>query len=131
MRFAFGRTEVLTRVRENREAHQKAYDEAEKGYQLEVIELIEKAQKELEKAHKLAQKGKYTNKDAPRLNVYATPPENHVDDYDRVIDMLNMAVDDEISLEEGDFSKYVRDEWDWKEDFVANSSYYSGKFSDR
>jgi hypothetical protein len=45
-------------------------------------------------------------------------PEDHTKDYDQVIEMLKMSVDEELEIESDQFACYVMDDWDWKEDFA-------------
>jgi hypothetical protein len=40
-------------------------------------------------------------------------PRDHTSDYDRVIMMLEMSVDDTIVLDANEFDQYVRDVWAW------------------
>lgn len=52
-------------------------------------------------------------------------PQNHAKDYDQVIAMLEMCVDDELSIRSDEFACYVMDDWDWKEDFLHTNKRYS------
>ena len=38
--------------------------------------------------------------------------------------MLELSVDDVITLSETEFDQLVMDEWNWKQSFVATSSFY-------
>lgn len=40
-------------------------------------------------------------------------PVDHTSDYERVIMMLEMSVDDTVVLNAGEFDQYVRDVWSW------------------
>ena len=51
-------------------------------------------------------------------------PEDHTDDYDRVIMMAHMSVDDTITLSEDEFAMYVMDQWRWKQDFAETTLRY-------
>lgn len=51
-------------------------------------------------------------------------PEEHTDDYDRVIAMLEWDLGDTYELDEGDFNQYVLDVWGWGQRFFANSTSY-------
>jgi hypothetical protein len=52
-------------------------------------------------------------------------PEDHTDDYDRVLAMAEMSVDEEIELNADDFAMYVMDQWHWKQSFTETTSYYA------
>lgn len=54
-------------------------------------------------------------------------PQDHTRDYERVLQMLDMSVDDEIELSENDFGRYVMDDWEWSQGFIANTSSYLSK----
>ena len=41
-------------------------------------------------------------------------PQDHTEDYDSVIAMLEMSVEDIIELDADSFQRYVLDKWSWK-----------------
>lgn len=51
-------------------------------------------------------------------------PEDHTEDYERVLEMLEMSEDDTILLSQEEFARYVRDDWGWKRLFTATTSSY-------
>ena len=51
-------------------------------------------------------------------------PRCHSKDYDEIIMMMEMEVQNEVSLTQDEFSKYVQDQWHWKSDFDFISSSY-------
>jgi hypothetical protein len=107
------REELLTKVRTNREAHQSLFLKAQEGYRKLVIEELD---------HMLA--------DAKaglviRRSVTLTEPSNHLKDYDRVITMLEMSVEDTITLDAQDFDRYVMDNWDWSRFALATNTAYA------
>lgn len=53
-------------------------------------------------------------------------PRCHSKDYDEIIKMMEMEVEDQVSLTQDEFSKYVQDEWHWKNDFDRISTSYKG-----
>ena len=106
--------ELLDRVQLNRKDHRDLFLEAQKGYRKAVI-------KELDEMLKDARDGSPI-----RVQVQLVEPQDHTDDYDRIIDMLEMSTDEKIVLNSREFENYVRDSWDWTA-FAAmtNSSYTS------
>ncbi len=55
-------------------------------------------------------------------------PESHVDDYDRVVRMLEMTRDagqETVVLNEGEQESYVMDNWGWKRTFIETSTFYA------
>ena len=53
-------------------------------------------------------------------------PSLHVDDFDQALRMLEMSVDDEITLEPEDFNQLVLGNWAWKELWAHTNALYSG-----
>lgn len=128
MKFDFNRDEIIAKVKENREAHIAEFDSALKGYYLELLEKAEEGKKTLKRFIKAAQAEEDPEPADFSVNLRATKPESHEDDYDRAIAMFEMAATDTITLDEQSFAQYVRDEWDWKAEFLASSTYYNSKF---
>lgn len=105
--------DLAKKVLENRNAHQAIFQEACEGYRAKALELLE--------AHVAEVKaGKIT-----RVVVNLPYPENHVDDYDRVLTMLEMSVDSQVTIDEGTFANYVMDQWAWTKQFLSSNSAYS------
>lgn len=109
------RTELLKKVTNNREQHREIFLEAQEGYRKAVI-------KELDAMLGDAREGKPI-----RRTVQLVEPMDQTRDYDRVIAMLSMSVQDEIELGEENFAQYVLDDWSWKGRFLMSSSSYSDK----
>ena len=109
--------ETLTR---NRETHQADFDMAYEGFrekaEANVAALLERI--------RLAEHGKPI-----QLWINLEPPTNHVDDYDRAIEMCDWSVDDEIALTELEFRQLVQDDWSWKQQFTASNKLYTGSES--
>lgn len=129
LKFDFARTEIIERVKTNRDKHAEDYATALKGYYLEVSEQLANLAGELAVAITEADAAK--DPKALNFSVRAEKPEDHTGDYDRVIDMLELAKNETIELDEQEFAQYVRDEWAWKARFSATSSMYNAKFGDR
>jgi len=107
------RTAVLERVKTNREQHRKIVLEAMEGYRTAVI-------KELDRMLSDAKEGKRI-----RTRVELIAPQDHTREYDTVIDMLQMSVENEVTLTSVDFMRYVRDEWEWQHQFLEANAAYS------
>lgn len=65
-------------------------------------------------------------KDQPLLKLPEFPrkPANHIDDYLRAIEMVEMSVDEIIELDSRDFSQLIMDEWAWKSEFELTKAVY-------
>jgi hypothetical protein len=109
------REELLTKVRANRDAHRSLFLLAQEGYRKLVIE-------ELDKMLADARAGLPIKR-----SVSLTEPSDHTKDYDRVIAMLEMSVDDTITLEARDFDRYVMDNWDWSRFALSTNTFYAAE----
>ena len=111
------KNKLLTKMRENREAHRKQFEEALEGWKERVIEELEKAVENAKKGIKFE-----TFFHLPR-------PDDHTADYDAIIDQVEWNERGEIELDIHTFNQYVRDDWGWKEDFISTNAMYSKKIS--
>ena len=100
-------------IQANRDKHRTVFLAALDGYRREAILLLEERLAAL-------RDGK-----TPRLNLGLTVPVDHTSDYDNVLQMLDMDLSDTWTMDEGDFAQYVRDQWQWKRDFLRTSSVYA------
>lgn len=49
---------------------------------------------------------------------------DHLEDYDRVLAMLAMSIDETQTLTAHEFNRYVNDAWDWKDAFNLSTASY-------
>ncbi len=110
---------LLGTVQENREKHRQVFEEAQVGYRKMVI-------KELDAMLQEARGGKRI-----RRRVELDEPVDQTHDYDRVIAMLEMSVDEVVELDETAFANYVLDDWDWTQRFLTTNSTYSARARQR
>lgn len=105
--------ELLTALKTNKENHLKIFTEAQIGYRTRVIE-------ELDALLAKARRG-------DRIPAYWTLPSpvNQTPEYERAILMLEMSVDDEVTLTAQEFQCYVMDRWAWRQKFLEDNSTYS------
>jgi hypothetical protein len=108
------REELLTKVRANRDAHRELFLKAQEGYRKLVIE-------ELDRMLADAKEGRPIQR-----SVTLTEPSNHIKDYERVITMLEMSVDETIVLDASEFDHYVMDSWDWSRFAHWTNTAYAG-----
>jgi hypothetical protein len=116
------KAELLARLKQNRDDHRVIFEEALEGWHREAL-----AELEARKADLAAGKRR-------TISIRKVVPEDHTSDYNRVIAMIEMSIDDTITLTESDFAQYVMDDWGWQGQFLSNtygSSTATGKFSDR
>jgi hypothetical protein len=113
------KSELLDKLKQNREDHRRIFEEALDGF-------FKESQDELQARIEDLRVGK-------RRNIYISKPVpvDHTFDYDRAIGMIEMAVGDTITLSEEDFAQFVMDDWGWQRLFLAgsyNSSTARSKF---
>lgn len=106
------RHDLLEKLQANRKEHRDLFLKAQEGYRKAVIE-------ELDRMLADARANK------PIRRALTLPePQDHTEDYDREIAMLEMSVDDEIEIHAQEFDMFVMDNWSWKSMVTAcNMSY--------
>ena len=110
------RLELLDIVKKNRELHIAEFQEAIVGYKEKVVE-VAKNNLRLAKTGDLA-------KIAAGTRSLPTAPISYENEYTKAIRMLEMSVDEIISVEEDVFNQIVLDEWSWKRSFMAATAMY-------
>lgn len=113
------RTQLLEKLRANKEQHREVFLEALEGYRTYLVKELERRLDEVKNGMKVDHM------------IRIEEPQDHTRDYDRVITMAEMSITDEIELNARDFAQYVMDEWGWKQEFIATAGTYTdtGKFS--
>jgi hypothetical protein len=106
--------ELLEKIKEARGRHQSEFEEVLAGYKIAMVDTLAKALRDARKSGDFNRQALYN----------LSPPSNHTKDYDRVIQMLEMSVDELIELPVDEFARYALDEWSWKGQFeTAKASY--------
>lgn len=109
------RDEFVAKVQANRDNHRAVFDKAVEGYRGRWIEQLERRLHDVRRGRAIDQ-------------YFRLPePEDHTDDYDRVLMMARMQLDDVIELTEDEFAMYVMDQWSWKNSFTSTTSRYVGR----
>lgn len=115
------RSDLIEKVRANREVHALTVEQAEANYL--------KARFEETKEWALLLKAG----EAPPSCSKIAKPESHLDGYDELIAQLEWETRDEIELSAYDFARYVLDKWEWRERFVgqiaSSAAYLAGRGS--
>lgn len=107
------KSELIEIVQTNRDQHKAIFDEAVEGYRAKAVGLLEGHIQRI-------RTGKLE-----RVYVMLPEPENHTRDYDRVLSMLKMDVNETVTVDEQSYQSYVLDDWAWKRQFLTSSSAYS------
>lgn len=107
------RTELLDAVRKNRETHRATFLKAQAGFRARVVEALDKMLAD-------ARAGI-----AYQVAVGLPEPRDMTKEYDCVIAMLEMSIDEFIDISQQEFSQYVLDQWTWKAGWETSNSLYT------
>jgi hypothetical protein len=102
------RVGLILKIEGNRAKHIRQFDSALVGWRKKLVASLSKALRH-------ARAGR-----DPKIP-HLPKPQRFVDEYDRVLGMLRMSKQAEVTLTSADFDCFVRDKWDWSAAF-ANST---------
>lgn len=106
------KADLLAKLQTNRNEHRSLFLKAQEAYRAKWIEELERR---LEEAR---------NHD-PINRAFSLPvPEDHTDDFDTAIEMLDWELGDDVELAHHEFLQYVKNEWGWQRSFHANTTSY-------
>jgi len=109
------RDEFVATVAANRDQHRAVFEDAVEGYR-------ERWTQELERRLRDVRRGRAINQ------YFSLPePEDHTEDYDRILTMARMSVDEVVELSEDEFGMYVMDQWSWKGAFNRTTDMYTAR----
>lgn len=143
------KAKLLQTLEVNRDKHNSIYNTAVSGYWIEAQKVLDKKKIEFSGAlvridaqfgqQDAAIQANIVEQNVSRISGYYTAylgfdtswplkyPENHLEDYNRAIDLLNFSVADKVELSVQDFDAYVRNNWSWRKSFLGtNVSYVTG-----
>ena len=139
------REDLLKALLDNKKAHDDLLANALKGYYKSVKKTLseriktvlplvkEELQTTLESVTNLEESVKpvvFSSKQQYALFNFNIPfPESHEDDYNRAIQMVKLSANDLFELSEDDFSKFVMNDWSWKNEFLSTSQMYCSGMS--
>lgn len=112
--------ELAEIVAKNRETHIREYNEGMAAFKTLFLEKVESVRT-------AAEADEFNAGELIRLQ----KPASHEKDYDRVLRMLELEVEETAMLDEEAFRNLVMDEWEWKERFTAANKLYSESISSR
>lgn len=112
-RMKFDTMELIQRVTSERAKHRKLFEEAVDRYKEKVLVELEEFARRIKAGEQV------------RIISSLPVPEEHTEDFDRVLDMLQMTTDKQIELDEAQFDCYVRGRWHWMQSFASNTISYT------
>lgn len=108
------KNELITKLTENRKKHKELVEKAKTGY-------IKTIKYQLEKLMEEVKQNKIIN--LRDLYKYDQPVDKTAE-YDTALEMLEMSVEDEITLTHREFQHFVQDKWDWSDQVLASNTRY-------
>lgn len=133
------KSQLLKIVKKNKEKHDFIYNEAVNGYNEAVNNYLKKVSSEGERIKKLAVE--YAKAESHGLKFDKTglylvdchvpsAPVSYAYEYEKTIKKLELATAPKISLQDAEFNRYVMNNWEWRDSFLAsNTVYATGGFS--
>jgi hypothetical protein len=109
------KADLIATLRDNRDKHRDLFDKAQVVYREKMIEELDRALAEAKAGRKI------------RRAFTLPTPENHTEDFDTAIQMLEWEAEDYVSLSMRDFMRYVQNRWEWERSFAANTESYSSQ----
>lgn len=107
---------LIEKLRANRESHRKTFAEARAQYVLEATQLLADRYNDASRTGKI-------DLDFSSL----IQPVSYVSNYDLILSMLEMSIEEDVVLSQSDFNRYVMDNWEWKHSFETSTMGYLGK----
>jgi len=103
---------LIAKLQTNRDEHRSMFIKAQERYRDAMIV-------ELDRALTEARAGD------PIRRAFTLPvPEDHTEEFNTAIEMLQWETGDEVVLGHRDFQRYVQNRWEWAASFAANTQAY-------
>lgn len=128
------KNQLLEIVKRNKEKHDIIYDAAVSGYNVAIHNYLDKVKSEGERIANLAFEYAKEDNFAPRFEktglylydcLVPSAPKNYSHEYNKTLKKLELSTAKEITLNDGDFEKYVLNNWAWKDEFVGSTFGYA------
>lgn len=115
------RQDLLTKLKEGLEKHKAAFQLADQQYKQAVVEWFKEGLARVEA-------GDFSE---TQFRLEFGRPQNHADDFETAISMIEMSVQDQIVLDEKTFKQWVMGKWDWAGTFEMSASAIGGYLSSK
>ena len=115
--FKFNKSEILAKLKANLEKHKSEFKELVEKNNLLMFKELENV---LAQSKNGTEYPDFTKFEAVRK----VKPEDHTTDYLQMISILEMAVEEQLTLTAAEFDCYVNDNWDWTKVFVSYKQMY-------
>lgn len=134
-------SDLLAKLKENRQKHQEEYQESVAGYKVLAGERLARLREKAESAlvanfDRIAEKiDEFDPEDEEGLTDQVTlitsmtfnlkVPQDHTRSYDVAIEMAEWETREEIELTQAQFQCFVLDDWEWQQEFKHLNKSYS------
>jgi hypothetical protein len=116
-------SKLVEKLKENYTRHKQELAAARNLYLKKATEALTKRLTALEAA---AKPGRGETVEIPNLYFDLSPPDDHTEDYERAISMLEMCEDETVTITATQFAAFVQDRWNWKGAFLDKNRSYMG-----
>lgn len=106
------RLEMIEAIKAGRALHVAQFTEAHADYQAVLL-------KEFTRIRDQIAAGNFKD-----VSFHLIAPQNHTEDYDEVIEMLERSIDDTVTLDRDAFKAYFKNEWSWSRGFAESAAVY-------
>lgn len=115
--------DLLSALKKNRANHLSIYQEARQGYLRDARKAMGVRSRAMKAALDKLEAGEaLSTSELPNMEFQVEPPSIHLETYDSIIGMLEMSTQDTITLNSGDYEKFVNDRWDWQMRWLLSNS---------
>ena len=105
--------DLIKTLQTNGERHATTFEKALEGYKAKCLELLEDRIAQLR-----------AGKTPDMISIRLMEPEDHTEDYDTAIQMLDRHQEKTITLTQREFRNFVEDKWDWTDQWTLSNSQY-------
>jgi len=113
---------LLKKLKVNRAKHVKTFEKAYENYVKTLKARVKKIAESCEEWDASKRSKRKFDLDA---SVNLNAPQSYECEYNTVVEMTEMSVDDTVTLSQQEFKYYIQDEWGWKHSFSSMASNYS------
>lgn len=110
--FKFNKKDILEKLRSNLDKHKREYRELVEKNNLLLFGEIKNVLSQCKEGKEYPDFTKFDQ-------IRKVTPEDHTSEYEQMISILDMMVEDQITLTAAEFDCYVNDNWKWTDIFVS------------
>jgi hypothetical protein len=106
------KADLIAKIQANRDEHRSMFIKAQERYREAMIAELDRALEEAREGKKI------------RRSFSLPVPEDHTDEFNTAIEMLEWDQRDSVELDHRDFARFVQNRWEWQASFAANTQSY-------